>query len=132
VAVTKTAVRWARLDLDGAAIAARVQALRCGLDPSSWLGDGERKCQGLLDTRYSAADMEAGKPLPFDVRKSHELYKALFGPIEADIAGAHLLTVPAGALTALPLQVLVTDDPGARRLHRTYLDRRRGLACGSR
>ena len=112
-AVTKTAVRWARLDLDGAAIAARVQALRCGLDPSSWLGDGERKCQGLLDTRYSAADMEAGKPLPFDVRKSHELYKALFGPIEADIAGAHLLTVPAGALTALPLQVLVTDDPGA-------------------
>ncbi|MFB9264133.1 tetratricopeptide repeat protein [Bradyrhizobium erythrophlei] len=49
---------------------------------------------------------------PFDLNVSHELYTALFAPI-ADLIAAKpkLLIVPAGALTSLPFQVLVTRAP---------------------
>ena len=55
--------------------------------------------------------IEAGKPLPFDINRAHELYKALFGQIEDVIKDKHLLIVPSGALTQLPFQVLVTEQP---------------------
>ena len=58
---------------------------------------------GLYNT-----DPNAGST-PFDLDASHQLYVALFGPIEATIAGkAKLLVVASGALTSLPFQVLVT------------------------
>ena len=52
----------------------------------------------------------------FDLDASFELYSTLFGPILGDIAGKpKLLIVPAGALTSLPFQVLVTkkSDPAS-------------------
>ncbi|MBR1088251.1 CHAT domain-containing protein [Bradyrhizobium manausense] len=61
--------------------------------------------------RQGLADPEAAKS-SFDLDASFELYNALFGPIETDIAGKpKLLIVPAGALTSLPFQVLVTKKP---------------------
>jgi hypothetical protein len=42
-------------------------------------------------------------PLPFDHGRAHKLYKALFGEVEGLIAGEHLLVVPSGPLTQLPL-----------------------------
>ncbi|MGB3719229.1 MAG: CHAT domain-containing protein, partial [Hyphomicrobiaceae bacterium] len=60
---------------------------------------------------YSLSDYERGEPLPFDLAKAHELYRDLFGGIEDLIQDKHLLVVPSGPLTKLPLHVLVTAEP---------------------
>ncbi len=110
-AVTKTDSRWVKSDLGTKALGERVAALRCGLDyDGSWGAPGST-CGELLKTTYSQADHESGKPLPFDIKRSHELYKALFGQIEDLIKDKQLLIVPSGALTQLPFQVLVTEKP---------------------
>ena len=59
------------------------------------------------------------EPLPFDLARAHELYKALFGEVEDLIKGKHLLLVPSGPLTQLPFQVLVTEPPAANGDHRS-------------
>jgi CHAT domain-containing protein len=60
--------------------------------------------QGLSDPETAQSS--------FDLDASFELYNGLVGPIAADIAGKpKLLIVPAGALTSLPFQVLVTKKP---------------------
>jgi CHAT domain-containing protein len=51
-------------------------------------------------------------PLPFDPARAYRLYMALFSEVEDLIKGKHLLIVPSGALTQLPLQVLVTEPVG--------------------
>ncbi|RXH19210.1 CHAT domain-containing tetratricopeptide repeat protein [Bradyrhizobium guangzhouense] len=61
--------------------------------------------------RQGLANPEAAQS-SFDLDASFNLYNALFGPIAADIVGKpKLLIVPAGALTSLPFQVLVTKKP---------------------
>src|SRR5262249_205178 len=53
-----------------------------------------------------------GKPQLFDLAVAHELYVALFGPVETLIKDKpQLLIVPTGPLTALPFHLLVTDKP---------------------
>ena len=53
-----------------------------------------------------------GKAQLFDLAAAHELYVALFGPVEALIKDKpQLLIVPSGPLTALPFHLLVTDKP---------------------
>jgi CHAT domain-containing protein len=48
----------------------------------------------------------------FDLALSHHLYKHLLGPAEDLLRGkTHLIEVPYGVLTSLPLQVLITDGP---------------------
>ena len=49
--------------------------------------------------------------LPFDLRRSYELYKALLAPVEDVIKHKHLLVVPSGPLTSLPFHVLVVEAP---------------------
>ncbi len=107
--VTKTELRWARSDRGTAALTRDVQALRCGLDDEEWATPTyARRCGDLLGR---AQVPDASGPLPFDLGKAHELYKALFGQIEDMIAGKRLLIVPSGALTSLPFHVLVTKAP---------------------
>ena len=61
--------------------------------------------------RQGLTDPEAAQS-SFDLAASFDLYNALFGPIAPDIATRpKLLIVPAGALTSLPFQVLVTKRP---------------------
>lgn len=100
--VTRNDVRWVRSDLGTDALAREVQALRCGLDVAVW---GEARCAELAG--QSPRD---GLP-PFDYVRAHKLYKALFGQVEDLIKGKNLLIVPAGPLTQLPFQVLVTAAP---------------------
>lgn len=46
----------------------------------------------------------------FDVVEAHRLYRMIFGPLEAELAGIdHLITVPTGPLLSLPFGVLVTE-----------------------
>src|SRR6202030_1199515 len=48
----------------------------------------------------------------FDLAIAHELYMTLLGPVEALVKDKSRLTlVPSGALTALPLHLLVTEKP---------------------
>jgi CHAT domain-containing protein/Tfp pilus assembly protein PilF len=110
--VTKTDMRWARLDPGSKALTDRVAALRCGLDQSAWDGQGAARCNGLLRGSYRAEDVNVGKTLPFDLARAHELYQALFGQIEDLIKDKNLLIVPSGPLTAIPFQALITDNPG--------------------
>src|SRR5204863_8750363 len=92
-AVTKTDSRWIRSSLGRRGLRDAVAALRCGLDPSSWAGDGETSCRNLALTNFSREDAEVGKLLPFDLSRAHSLYKSLFGQIEDLIKDRHLLIV---------------------------------------
>lgn len=84
-AVTRETVAMRQISLGGRDISDRVAHLR----------------RGLVDPETAQS--------PFDLDASFALYSALFGPIAGDIAGKpKLLVVPAGALTSLPLHVLVT------------------------
>jgi tetratricopeptide (TPR) repeat protein/CHAT domain-containing protein len=108
--VTRTEVRWVRSDVGRPALTREVAALRCGLDATSWNGDGATKCGGLLQLPFDKAP-HVDPPLPFNHARAHALYRALFGEVEDLIKGKHLLLVPSGALTQLPFQVLVTVQP---------------------
>ena len=105
--VTKTDMRWLRSDLGTPALTREVTALRCGLDRETWEGDGAAKCADLLSIAPDKAP-KGNAPLPFDTARAHALYKALLGEVEELIRDKHLLIVPAGPLTQLPFQVLVT------------------------
>jgi CHAT domain-containing protein len=108
-AVTKLEMRWARSSLGSRALISNVAALRCGLDHAAWEGtEGSTACMRMLNV--SGAPV---RQLPFDLARAHELYWALFGAIEDLIKNKHLLIVPSGALTVVPLQVLVTDRPAS-------------------
>ncbi|MEI6642885.1 MAG: CHAT domain-containing protein [Novosphingobium sp.] len=65
--------------------------------------------------RNSIVTIENGKAVnrPFDLDRSRKLYKALFGPVAADMpAVRHLVFEPDAAMLQLPPAVLVTDDAG--------------------
>src|SRR5262249_6982619 len=84
-----------------------VAALRCGLDQASWEDEASR-CRSLTQSSWTGVE-----PLPFNLGRAHDLYKALFGNIEDLIKDKQLLIVPSGPLTRLPFQVLVTAKPTA-------------------
>jgi hypothetical protein len=110
-AITRTQVNSVRVSRGTSTLAEDVAALRCGLDQTAWDGEGAAYCSNLLKGAHTLEDMAAGKPLPFDLARAHELYQALFGQARDLIKNKHLLIVPSGPLTALPFQVLVTDRP---------------------
>jgi CHAT domain-containing protein/Tfp pilus assembly protein PilF len=101
--VTKTEQRWVRSALGTKALLREVQALRCGLDAAARTGS---TCGEVASQNQRQPGPGSG-PVPFDLARAHDLYKALFGPIEDLIKDKHLLIVPSGALTQLPFQVLV-------------------------
>jgi CHAT domain-containing protein/tetratricopeptide (TPR) repeat protein len=98
---------WRRLAISEAEIREHVTALRCGLEDGGWSSEaGTPPCEKIF----------GGPPqdtlLPFDLARAHQLYAAIIGPFEKEIAGKHLLIVPSGALTSIPFQVLLTKAPG--------------------
>jgi CHAT domain-containing protein len=89
-----------------------VRALRCGLDATAWQNQEKDFCTKSVGEDFSAK-AAAGQPLPFDLGRAHALYKNLFEPYEELIRDKHLLVVLTGAMAYLPLQVLVTEEPGS-------------------
>jgi CHAT domain-containing protein len=85
-----------------------------------------------LETKIAAlrASLDPGSNKPFDAKLAYELYKLILGPIEDSIARKpRLLFVMNGALTSLPPQVLVTEDPAGKDLKSTdWLIRRSAIA----
>ena len=64
---------------------------------------------------------------PLDL--AHSLYSALLGPLEPLLADkAHLIVVNSGALTSLPLHVLVTQKPSAKPSVRAFFSAYRSAA----
>lgn len=110
--VTKNNIRWVRSDLGRSKLVREVTALRCGLDAEMW--QDETTCRTLLGGNFTKQLANLGGALPFDLKRSHALYKALFGEVETEIAGKRLLIVASGALTQLPFQVLVTSEPESK------------------
>lgn len=91
-AITHDDVRWARSDLNDAAIEAEVGDFREGLE------------------------IQAGDPnLPlFDLEQAHSLYSQLIEPVESIFRGASRLYIVAdGDLSRLPLGTLVASKPAA-------------------
>jgi CHAT domain-containing protein len=94
-ALTREGFEWRTISLGEKNMAAMVAAFRRGLDVDEL-------------TKSVSTD----KPQLFDLAAAHELYGALFGPIEALIKDKPLLLIaPSGPLTALPFHLLVTDKP---------------------
>ena len=103
---------WVKLPLGYREISNKVQALRCGLDGSSWKKpENTNKCQKLLNVTYSYKDYKASEPLPFSLDVAHDLYEVLFSQVKELIKDKHLLIVSDGALTSLPFQVLIAQKP---------------------
>jgi hypothetical protein len=124
-AITKDDVRSRSVPLGTRALADQVAALRCGLDTSSWdrtwgwpdessldkarIREQEARrvrCKELLGVEASPRQWP-----PFDLARAHELYAALLAPFADLTRGKHLFIVPSGALSSLPLHVLVTAKP---------------------
>jgi CHAT domain-containing protein/tetratricopeptide (TPR) repeat protein len=140
-ALTRDKFEWKMIPFGEEALARKVAAFRGGLDVGALLrGLGRVECtQVEADKRgLSRAEcglvladectqaraesrglgraeckqvVDAGREL-FDLRISHELYQILVDPVDGLINDKqHLLFVPSGALTALPLHLLVTKKP---------------------
>jgi CHAT domain-containing protein/tetratricopeptide (TPR) repeat protein len=96
-ALTRERTGWAQIELGAEALAGEVTALRMGLDPLA-----QQDAEG---TKGSLAGVVQG----FDLTRAHALYKQTLGALESVFADkAHLMVVPTGPLTSLPLQVLIT------------------------
>jgi CHAT domain len=94
-ALTRQRFEWRTISLGEKNMAAKVAAFRRGLDVDEL-----------------TKSVSTGQAQLFDLAAAHELYIALLGPVEALIKDKpELLIVPAGALTALPFHLLVTDKP---------------------
>jgi CHAT domain-containing protein/tetratricopeptide (TPR) repeat protein len=152
-AITKTAALWVRSGLGTKALGDHVAALRCGLDvtlwddAASWPQDTEeqareRTAQMTRRARCGALTMSEPKAelvgtvaaalvLPFDAVRAHALYMALLGQLGDPIRNKHLIVVPSGPLTVLPLSVLVVEPP-ATRIPATLADYRRLAWLGTR
>lgn len=107
-AITKNEARWAGVYPGTSLLQRSVASLRCGLDGTNWRF-GEQSweaCKTLL--RVEATENELP---PFDATAAYSLYRELFGGIEDLIKDKSLLIVPSGALTQLPFEVLVAEEP---------------------
>jgi CHAT domain-containing protein/TPR repeat protein len=108
---TREQLRSVRIELGADALDRMVIILRCGLDQQQWVGQAQRRrCAEATNS-----EPRARSGLPFDLQTAHELYRVLLGPFEDVIANKQLLVVPTGAMTSLPLHVLVTKLPLAAR-----------------
>jgi CHAT domain-containing protein len=107
--VTKSTAKWVTVTQTPAEIQTTVAALRCGLDyPGAWKSS---RCAQLFGRIYTKADQAVPRPLPYDLNRAYQLYQTLFGRLEDLIVGKHLLVVPSGTLSSVPLHALVTQKP---------------------
>jgi CHAT domain-containing protein len=89
--ITNKQAEWKQLAVNADDISAEVMVLRSAMDPDS--------------------------PKAFKSGVSFQLHRQLFGPIEEVLSGkSRLSLVLSGALTRLPPQVLVTNDPEGKDL----------------
>jgi CHAT domain-containing protein len=99
-AVTRERAEWAQIDAGRDGLGAHVAALRRGLDPQA-----QQNAEGPAG---SNAPVTAG----FDLNRAHALYQLVFGPVAHLMRDKrHVIVVPTGPLTSIPLHVLITAPP---------------------
>lgn len=96
-AITPTAAEWLRLDADPAVLTGDIDRLRASLDVQ--------------------AITKAGKNAKlFELGLAHRLYNTLLAPVQHLASdGTQLIVSANGALTGLPLQMLVVSEPKVER-----------------
>jgi CHAT domain-containing protein/Flp pilus assembly protein TadD len=94
-ALTQSGFDWHSIPKSAEQLSEAVATFRTGLDPNQFIQSAEQ-----------------GKLQQFDLGVAYELYLQLLGPVEALIKDKrNLITIAAGALTALPVHALVTEKP---------------------
>jgi tetratricopeptide (TPR) repeat protein len=92
-AITPDRIEWKKIKLSRAELNEGVQKLRASVE------------KVMLQSMAQA----------FDLELAHSLYSTLLGPVEPVLADkAHLIVVNSGALTSLPLHLLLTDKPSGK------------------
>lgn len=100
--VTRDTIRWHRSDLKEGQLGLFVRRLLWDVGASIDVSPDEEE-------RWS---LEGEGDFPFDRTTAWRLYEALIAPFAADIAGKrHLFTASSGAISSLPLGILVTETP---------------------
>ncbi|MBV5257127.1 CHAT domain-containing protein [Synechococcus moorigangaii CMS01] len=103
-AIDQEGIDWARVEITAAELGEAVDLLRQGVD----LNHGRGPWNAVAVQASSAA---SGLPV-FDRQAAFRLYQQLLAPVEARLEGkAHVYAVPSGALSSLPLALLVTEPP---------------------
>jgi len=119
-AVSRDRIEWRRApDFGTEKMNAAVTALRRGLEVADVARDNTPRDYDPLrqeQEQIAAANQAAPAPSPdanpFDRMQAHKLYSDLFGQVEGTLAGGKTLIVVAnGALSAIPLGILVTERP---------------------
>jgi len=105
-AITRETSTWSRSEaMKDSALAEKVNALRASMEVDGARGSGRQPPP-------SAQTAAAPQGKAFDRKLAHELYKELIAPVEPALQGKQvLLTNVTGALTSLPLALLVTAPP---------------------
>jgi CHAT domain-containing protein len=100
--LTRERAEWSEIEAGADALSEHVNRLREGLDPLA-----QFNAEG-------APGSQAGVKRQFDLQRAYELYRLVLAPVANIIEGKrHLIIVPTGPLTSLPLQVLITERPAA-------------------
>lgn len=103
-AIDREGIDWARVEITADALSEAVNHLRRGVD----LDHGRGPWNAVAVQSGSAS---AGLPV-FDRQASFALYQQILAPVEARLEGkTHVYAVPSGALSSLPLALLVTELP---------------------
>lgn len=101
-AIDRQGADWARVELTASDLAEAVDTLRQSLDPAHGRGPWN-----TVPTQGPGSGLA-----PFDRAEAYRLYQALLAPVESRLAGKrHVYAVPSGALSSLPLGVMVTRAP---------------------
>jgi CHAT domain-containing protein/lipopolysaccharide biosynthesis regulator YciM len=94
-AITPDRIVWRKINLSRAELNDAVQKLRASVEKVEM--------------------PERSLARAFDLELAHSLYSALLGPVEPVLSSKpHLMVVPSGALTSLPLHLLLTDKPAQK------------------
>lgn len=112
-AVSRDRIEWRRAtDLGTEGMNRAITELRRGLEVADVTRDGDAVDGPIDDSGEPATDPEDVAVVPFDRVLAHKLYTDLFGQVEGTLAGKRtLIFVVNGALSAIPLGVLVTAPP---------------------
>jgi len=103
-AIDREGIDWARVEITGGELGEAVDLLRQGVD----LNHGRGPWNAVA---VQASTGATGLPV-FDRQAAFALYQQLLAPVEDRLAGkAHVYAVPSGALSSLPLALLVTEAP---------------------
>ena len=76
------------------------------------ISEGEAALLESVNALRRALEIQGGAVNEFNMLRSHELYKILFGRVESHIQGIdHLIIASTGALASLPFGLLITAAP---------------------